>query len=212
MKIFITAFLLILTLLVFGVKTSDAQIRTEGTKTEVDSVTGQTKTTSYVDVKKEEDITPRHNMIVVNPLKFFLFYNLSYYHAFSQVLAGGIGIQMPTLSGLSGFGANAEVRFYPSEKALRGFYVAPNFSFNFLKYSGSYVSYNGGTSSNSSDPSITVTTIGVLLGWQWFVGDDFALGLGIGVDHYFGSSSESYFSSYDGTFPALRFDIGYAWK
>ena len=84
-------------------------------------------------------------------------------------------------------------------------YSTPNFSFNSLKYSGGY-------SSNSSDPSITVTTIGVLLGWQWFVGDDFALGLGIGVDHYFASSSQSYFSSYDGTFPALRFDIGYAWK
>ena len=205
MKISITAFLLVIILFLFGVRTSDAQIRTEGTKTEVDSVTGQSKTTSYVDVKKEEDITPRHNMIVVNPLKFFLFYNLSYFHAFSKTIAGGIGLQTPTFNNISGFGVNAEVRFYPSEKALRGFYVAPNFSFNSLKFVG--YSYD------NSDTKFDATSIGVLLGWQWFPGDDFAMGLGIGLDHYFGSASNAgYFKSYNGNVPALRFDIGYAWK
>ncbi len=203
MKSSIILLLLALSTCVLSVNNANAQIRTEGTKTEIDSVTGQTKTTSYVDLKKEEDITPRHNMIVVNPLKFFLFYNLSYYHAFSNTIAAGIGLQMPSLA-LSGFGVNAEVRFYPSEKALRGFYAAPNFSFNSLKYTGYY--------SDASSPTITVTTLGVLLGWQWFIGDDFAIGLGIGVDHYFGSSTQEIFSSYNGTFPALRFDIGYAWK
>jgi hypothetical protein len=44
--------------------------------------------------------------------------------------------------------------------------------------------------------------------------DQFAMGLGIGVDHYFGSISdndEDDFHTYDGFAPALRFDIGFAW-
>jgi hypothetical protein len=56
----------------------------------------------------------------------------------------------------------------------------------------------------------TLTTIGILLGWQWFPGDDFALGLGIGIDHYAGSN-ESGYSNIEGNAPALRFDIGYTW-
>jgi hypothetical protein len=52
----------------------------------------------------------------------------------------------------------------------------------------------------------------VLIGWQWSPGDDFAMGLGIGVDYYFGSlsSNDKNLGKYDGTATAIRFDIGYA--
>ena len=55
--------------------------------------------------------------------------------------------------------------------------------------------------------------MGALIGWQWFPGDDFAIGLGIGADYYTGSVDEngSDFGNYSGTVPAVRFDIGYAW-
>jgi len=52
-----------------------------------------------------------------------------------------------------------------------------------------------------------------LVGWQWFPGDQFAMGLGIGVDYtsdQFLTTNDD-FGRYDGTAPALRFDIGYAW-
>jgi hypothetical protein len=192
---------------------SFAQIKTEGTVTEVDSATGQVKTTTYTEVKKEEDITPRGNMITVNPLKFFLFYNLSYYHAFSNNIAAGVGVQMPTLSGLSGFGVNAEMRFYPSKKALRGFYVAPNVSYNSLTNDDTSFDENGNPTFQSSDA--TSFSVGALVGWQWFPGDDFAIGLGIGYDYYFISGdivSGSSLDKLDGGAPALRFDIGYAWE
>ncbi|MBS1902336.1 MAG: hypothetical protein JSS75_01370 [Bacteroidetes bacterium] len=181
-----------------------AQERTTGTRTEVDSTTGVKTVRSYVEEKKVEDVTPRHDMLVVNPLKFFVFYNLSYYHAFSERIAGGIGLQTPTLSGISGFGANAELRFYPSKHALRGFYIAPNVSFNSLSSTDTYA---------NNSVSATTFSVGVLLGWQWFPGDDFAIGLGIGYDRYFlnGSTSGVMFGSYNGGVPALRFDIGYAW-
>ncbi len=187
-----------------------SQIRTEGTKTEVDSLTGATKTTKYVELKKEEDVTPRHDMIVINPLKFILFYNLSYYHSLGNNLAFGVGAQMPTISNIKGFGANGEIRFYPSKKSLRGFYVAPNLSYNHLSYDYNY-------SSTASSSVADAFSVGVLLGWQWFPGDDFAIGLGIGYDYYFlsgnssGSDYSTIFSKYNGGAPALRFDIGYAW-
>lgn len=192
---------------------SFAQIKTEGKVTEVDSATGQVKTTTYTDIKKEEDITPRTNMITINPLKFFLFYNLSYYHAFSNNIAGGIGVQMPTLSGLSGFGVNAEMRFHPSKKALRGFYVAPNVSYNSL--TNDYDTYDQDGNPRFQSSNATSFSVGALVGWQWFPGDDFAIGLGIGYDYYFISGdivSGSSLSKLDGGAPALRFDIGYAWE
>lgn len=171
------------------------QNKTIETRSTKDS-TGKVTVTDSEIISKTEDITPRNFMLIINPLKFFLFYNVSFYMKVNQTIVAGLGIQTPTLSGLSGFGLNGEIRIHPKGKSLRGFYVAPNFSINSL------------SSGNSSTE--TITSLGVLIGWQWFPGDDFAMGLGIGIDHYSGST-ESGFSNIDGNAPALRFDIGYAW-
>ncbi|MGB5531306.1 MAG: hypothetical protein WBQ32_15165, partial [Ignavibacteriaceae bacterium] len=82
-----------------------------------------------------------------------------------------------------------------------GFYFAPN------------VSYNNLSGDDADDESISITSVGGLIGWQWFPGEQFAIGLGIGVDYYFfsGDDNDDDFSSLDGTAPLLRFDIGYAW-
>jgi len=136
-------------------------------------------------------------LIVINPLKFFLFYNITYIHKFSPTMAGGLGVQFPTLSGLDEFGVSAELRLQPSGKSLRGFYVAPNFSYNHL---------------TSGDTESSPPSLGVLVGWQWFPEDEFAMGLGLGIDYYTGSVSDKNqnFENYDGTAPLVRFDIGYA--
>ena len=176
-----------------------AQVRTEEKKTSVNEKTGDTTVTKSVIISKSEDITPRHHMIVINPLKFLLFYNISYYQRVTDEIAVGAGIQAPTISGMNGIGFNAEVRLHPAAKSLRGFYVAPNISYNHLTTAG-------------SDASIS--SIGGLIGWQWFPGDDFAMGLGIGIDYYFvgsGASNDNTFGDYKGKAPALRFDIGYGW-
>ena len=174
------------------------QDKTNERKWTIDPVTGDTVYTEAVIISQTEDITPRNSMIVINPLKFLLFYNISFFHKLSDGAAIGFGIQTPTLSGLTGFGINAEARFYPSGKNLKGFYFAPNVSYNNL-------------SSEGSSSSVSISSIGGLLGWQWFPGEQFAMGLGIGMDYYFLSGNGSAFSNYDGTAPALRFDIGYAW-
>ncbi|MGB5289321.1 MAG: hypothetical protein WBN42_12615 [Ignavibacteriaceae bacterium] len=177
------------------------QDKTDEKKWTIDPETGDTIYTEAVIISQTEDITPRNSMIVINPLKFLLFYNISYYHKLSDGAAIGGGVQMPTISGIDGFGVNAEVRFYPSGKNLRGFYFAPN------------VSYNNLSGNDADDESISITSVGGLIGWQWFPGEQFAIGLGIGVDYYFfsGDDNDDDFSSLDGTAPLLRFDIGYAW-
>jgi hypothetical protein len=177
---------------------SFGQTRTDETTKTVQKVKGDTTITEAVTISQKEDITSRRQMIVINPLKFFLFYNLSYFHMVSPNLAIGGGLQAPTIKDLNGFGVNLEMRFYPSGKTLRGFYLAPNISYNEL---------------SDEEMSTEPFSIGILAGWQWFPGDEFAIGLGIGIDYYTGTVDEGNgeMESYNGKVPALRFDIGYAW-
>ncbi|MBI5020218.1 MAG: hypothetical protein HZB59_02185 [Ignavibacteriales bacterium] len=175
-----------------------AQVRTEEKKKTVTEQKGDTTITRSTIISESEDITPRHHMIVINPLKFLLFYNISYYQSVSDNIGIGAGVQAPTIGGINGFGLNAEIRFYPSQKSLRGFYLTPNISYNRLYH-------------DNQDNALSVTSIGGLVGWQWFPGDDFAMGLGIGIDHYIASKKDSDIGDYDGNAPALRFDIGYGW-
>jgi hypothetical protein len=176
------------------------QEKTGEKKWTIDPETGDTIYVESVIISETEDITPRSSMIVINPLKFFVFYNISYFHKLSDGAAIGGGIQFPTPKDISGFGANAEVRIYPTGKNLRGFYIAPNVSYNSL-------------TDDIAEETVSVTSVGGLVGWQWFPGDQFAIGLGIGIDYYFftGESDDENFDEYDGFAPALRFDIGYAW-
>ena len=185
-------FSLVMLLSAFG------QERTDEARMTINKENGDTVITESVIVSITEDITPRGHMFIINPLKFLLFYNISYFQKVSDNVVLGGGIQIPTISGLDGFGANAEVRIYPNGKNLRGFYIAPNISFNHL---------------SSEDGSTSPFSFGVLAGWQWFPGEQFALGFGIGADYYIGTINEDNgdFERYSGWVPALRFDIGYAW-
>ena len=80
-----------------------AQERTDERKWTIDPETGDTIYTEAVIITESEDITPRSSMIVINPLKFLLFYNISYFYKLNDATAIGGGIQMPTISGLNSF-------------------------------------------------------------------------------------------------------------
>ena len=211
-------FLSISLFLVLAACASIAQERTEETITTTDS-TGKSTTVTVTKVGTTTDVTPRTDMIVLNPLKFFVFYNLSYFHAISPNLAVGGGFQIPTaIAGdmFGGFGVNLEGRFYPSKRALKGFYIAPNVSVNSLTattYTYDFDPNTGRQTEHEHSASALATSVGVLAGWQWFVGDDFAIGLGLGIDHYIVSTSDDVedFATFTGTVLALRFDIGYGW-
>ncbi|MBK7500385.1 MAG: hypothetical protein IPI19_15200 [Ignavibacteriales bacterium] len=81
---------------------SFAQERKGERKWTIDPATGDTIYTESVSISESEDITPRNNMIVINPLKFLLFYNISYFHKINNGLAVGGGFQIPTPKDLSG--------------------------------------------------------------------------------------------------------------
>ncbi|MBU0473421.1 MAG: hypothetical protein KKF62_04600 [Bacteroidetes bacterium] len=193
--------LFVLTAILILTTVSIAQVKTGEKTITINKVTGDTTYTESVIISESEDITPRNNMIVINPLKFFLLYNISYFHKISESTDIGFGIQTPTIEGVSGIGFNFEVRYHPKGKNMGGFYIAPNVSYNILS----------STSSSGSDTKLS--SIGGLLGWQWFPGDEFAIGLGIGIDLYTGSQKDGWdiYENYEGLMPAVRFDIGYAW-
>lgn len=211
-------FLSISLFLLVAVCASMAQVRTEETITTTDS-TGKSTTVTVMKVGTTTDVTPRTDMIVLNPLKFLLFYNLSYFHSISPNMAIGGGIQIPTSlldEAFGGFGVNLEGRFYPGKRALKGFYLAPNVSMNFLNSTITTYDFDPTTGRevmHERTSSAMVSSVGALAGWQWFVGDDFAIGLGLGIDHYIISTSDDVndFETISGTLPSLRFDIGYGW-
>jgi len=135
---------------------------------------------------------------MVNPLEFLLFYNFTYYHRIHEGLAIGAGFRVPTFEAIGGGGVHAEVRFYPSKRAFKGFYLAPKASANRLSV---------------DDDRARAKSVGFRAGWQWFPSRHFSIGFGLGMDYYIltGEEDGDDFSVYEDTVPAIRFNIGYAW-
>lgn len=86
----------------------------------------------------------------------------------------GRGIQIPTLSDLNGFGENVGPLSCTSGKTYRSFYFGPNGSFKY-------------PSGDNSDVPTPLLSFCGLIGWQWFLGDDLAIGLDIGMNRCVGS-------------------------
>ncbi len=138
------------------------------------------------------------NIIAVNPVKFFVFYNLNYYRSISASSVIGGGAQIPTFKSAKGYGFQAEYRYHFGGRAPVGFYTAPNFSYNKIEIK------------NVAGEPISA---GILFGWQWMFENNFAMGIGLGGDYYFLRSTiiERDFNLVNGFLPAIRFDVGFAW-
>jgi hypothetical protein len=194
--------------------------RTEETKTEsqtnVDSTSGKVTTVSTVtSVASTEDITPRTHMISSDPIKFWQFYNISYYRAISPQIVVGGGIQLPTALGdreMTGFGVNLEARFYLSGKPFRGFHLNPVFTFNSISYESYMWDSQGPTNAKIKD---TPASIGLLMGWHWYPWEEFGTQIAFGADYNISGTSESGIlglaSEKVGVVPSARFTVGYSW-
>jgi hypothetical protein len=208
-----------ITLLCLTAGIAHAQTEVKQHKVSTDSATGKTTVATETIVKTEEDVSPYVDMLNINPLKFFLVYNLSWMHKLSANTAFGIGAEFGAPHEFTSWGASAEFRFYPSKKSLHGFYVAPNVSY-VQTTNVHYYSYDP-NSMQSSYGSYTAQTFtaGVLIGWQWFPATDFSMGLAFGVDDYIPLNQKANDNNFDllggiygsGTAPTIRFDLGYAW-
>jgi hypothetical protein len=212
-------FLITAALLFALAATSSAQTkRTEETKTEtqtnVDSTNGKVTTVSTVtSMATTEDVTVRTHMISSDPIKFWQFYNISYYQAISPQIVVGGGIQLPTAlfdRDISGFGVNLEARFYISGKPFRGFHLNPILSINSLSYE-SY-SWEGPGNTRVHD---TPVSFGLLMGWHWYPWEEFGTQIAFGADYNFSATTESSLlgiaSEKKGVVPAGRFTVGYSW-
>lgn len=199
-----------------------AQTKVEQHTISIDSATGKRTVTIDTIIKKEENVTPYTDMINVNPLKFFLAYNLSWVHKTGTSTAISVGTEYENiLNNTSAWGILGEFRYYLSKKSLHGFYVAPNFSFT-QSSNVFYSTYDPGSGIYSTGTyTAQMMSLGVLIGWQWFPADDFSMGFGIGVDDYIPLNQKTGDNYEDfnllgglygkGTSPTLRFDLGYAW-
>jgi hypothetical protein len=213
--------------LVFAATYASAQVKSEETVTTTDT-SGRTTTISVTTLSKTEDITPRNDVILMSPLDFIRNYNLSYLHSIAPNLAigGGFRLGHDLIADYSdtktSFGLMLEGRFYPGKKAVKGFYLAPNLSADWLKYvdnEGVYDPQTGRTNPGEITMTGMAFTVGLMSGWQFFPWEEMTMGVGLGFDHHMLMSSNTVtnygyrpFDDYNGkTFPAVRFDIGYAW-
>ncbi len=114
------------------------------------------------------------------------------YQTVAPGLALGAGLQIPAFDEIDGVIVQAEARFYPGKRGLKGFYLGSNLWID----------------SVTSDDDDARVELAVVAGWQWFSGKDFGIGFGLGaaVD----LTDDDDFEFYDGHRPVVRFNIGYA--
>ena len=158
-------------------------------------------------------------MIVIDPFKFWQFYNLSYYHAILPRLALGVGAQIPASFGerdLEGVGFTAEARFQLSEALFDGPYVGAALWFDRFRHD-EYIPADqreyGDPSSRTLDESHLST--GALLGWHISIWEGLGAEASVGVEYNISPTTEANtpsIGSHNGGFvPAARMMIGYAW-
>jgi|GEM_PF-842204 len=232
---FLSIATLVLTVGVAGSPFGIAQTKTTETETTESSSSSEggrtTTTTTTTRIAKSEDITPRENMILVDPVKFFTLYNMSYYRAVSPTVVVGGGIQSPTgLVDATGIGVIGDVAYYPTGKVFRGFHFGGGISYNNLTSTRSTYSYDPTIQDYTyvtTKETVAPIAINATIGWHWYPWDEFATEIGLGADlvtngypKEAGDRGSSFIGMEDnipfvavrnGIWPSLRFRIGYAW-
>jgi hypothetical protein len=168
----------------------------------------------------------KQNLVSLDVLRFFGFYNLSYTRALTPAISLTAQVEVPTnfLLGAvlqeSGFGARVEGRYNFAQKNLIGIYAAPVIGFNSSTFRpGSAFTGTGGATGDFS-ATVTWLSFGVMAGYQFapFTGlPELMTGLGIGAEYSIISSSStgtgvpaSVPTSSGITYPRIRATIGYA--
>jgi hypothetical protein len=213
MKIFCTLMAILFALTV-AASAQTKRVESTTTETMADTAGGKVTTNSTVTtVSTTEDITPRRHMISSDPFKFWVFYNMSYYHAITNNIVVGGGIQTPTALAdreISGFGVNLEGRYYIGGKPFRGFHINPVLSVNSI----SYERYDWEAAGNERVHD-TPITFGVLMGWHWYPWDEFGTQIAFGADYNISPTSEENLlgmgSHKKGIIPTAHFTVGYSW-
>jgi hypothetical protein len=190
---------------------AQAQERTEETVITSEGSSGTSDTTKRIVITDREDLREFDNMVMIDPIKFMMWINASYYRVLSDRMALGATAQVASAlfrDDVSGFGLQADVLFYPAGKVFRGFRLGGMASFS---------SVTQETFETTGPISVTdnPTTIGPMIGWtSWFT-DDLAIDLSIGGEFTLNNISYAvwpYWQEESGKFyPFMSAKIGYAW-
>src|SRR5205085_5725477 len=123
------------------------------------------------------------NMISINPLKFFLLYNINYSRVLTPWMVATLGIQAPTTlmdDQPGGVGLNLEMSFYLLGDAFEGVHITPNASFNTITYTPDGVDPELGATKTEKN-----VTAGLLVGWHWQPWKNVVTEYAIGADYNF---------------------------
>jgi hypothetical protein len=148
----------------------------------------------------------RPNVFTIQPLNaVFQFYSAEYERAATKAVTWGVGANHA-----SGFlwdddgsytSAEFKLRYYPAGIALQGFSVGGAVGYTSVKDNNS-----GATSTSEGAPSV-----GVLLEYQWLMGQqkNFAVALGLGAKAVFLDTSDST-NDFTARYPTARISVGWA--
>ena len=161
-----------------------------------------------------------HNLVSLDVLRFFSFYNLSYTRVFTPAVSLMAHLETPTnfLNFLSptrteGYGARLEARYNFSQKNLVGVYAGPVVGFNSIQTISPIF---------GSEPYMTtmITAVGAMLGYQISPFSNvpaLMFGLALGAEYNFVSVKRNplvpppiFGAPQNGVAARLRFSFGYA--
>jgi hypothetical protein len=144
----------------------------------------------------------RPNVFTIQPLNaVFQFYSAEYERAATKAVTWGLGGNYFTGAfddDLSYASGEFKLRFYPAGTALQGFSVGGALGF---------------TRVNGTDDSVTGPSLGVLLEYQWLMGEkkNFAVALGVGAKALLIDDDAVGTNDFVARYPTARISVGWAY-
>jgi hypothetical protein len=148
-------------------------------------------------------------VLSIQPLSLvFGFYSGEYERAASKAVTWGLGANYWSIGDsddeVSYTSTEFKLRYYPEGQALRGFSFGGSAGLSSVK---------GASGSSGVRKTETVPSLGVLLEYQWLMGEkkNFSVALGAGAKALFIGADEYNSSDFTAKYPTARISVGLAW-
>jgi hypothetical protein len=166
----------------------------------------------------------QYERVISEKLSVACDFNYLFYTTTNQSFSSGSSVSDSKVS-FSGFGISPELRLYPGEEALKGFFVGPYINYLNMSIKVENTESNGVTGIGELK-GITALGAGVLLGWKWLVAESFSIEAHTGLNYLMvniptdlsvrysdGSTKneEGPDLNASGLLPTLGFSLGYAY-
>ncbi len=190
----------------------------EQISTKVDS-TEYYRRVSVFHVTRAGLYTSKRNLLIADLILSWWGYNATYLRSLNSMMAVGSGaiyfnglFSKDNSTAFGGFGVNGEYRFYPFGHSPEGLYLSANLGVQSL--SCTYTTLEGSYPNDrmvTRDGSATGPVVGADIGWQWTLGDVYAIGVAGRLSYVpTDETADDYyqFEDYTGRFNLIRFTMG----